>query len=295
MATYVLVFRPPGGLHRDHTGHRDYVSHTGVYGAQTAARGQPGSGRLHGRDRLFELHGLGSSHVYQWYEPLLVAAFLGADADHHNSGIHHLFELDSHGFRSAAAFPYAGTICHRVHFCVRDGRAERLLPGATIARYLPPRDLFRGGPFPHGDGSRGNIWHVRGNVFLVSQDVRANDERNYGEDSFLGDFHGRLFHLYTNALHWAGPKRPAVFSFCGRLSDTADSGAQIHHHRGIRHGSGAASLSVQPFLEHVPWQEGGGKPLGFDDAGVDDSIAAAIRQLWRPASNCVPRSVRAWS
>jgi cytochrome c oxidase subunit 1 len=58
----------------------------------------------------------------------------------------------------------------------------------------------------------GHVWHLRGNLLLVPQDVRTNDERDWGR-SFLAQLCGHVLHLYALPLPWNSWEYPPLLSF----------------------------------------------------------------------------------
>ena len=64
------------------------------------------------------------------------------------------------------------------------------VPGSDFDRHSAARHLLRGRALPSDHGRGGDLRHVCRDILLVPQDVRQDDERRSGQDSFLMTFVG---------------------------------------------------------------------------------------------------------
>ena len=92
----------------------------------------------------------------------------------------------------------------RIAICCRWN--NRAGAGADIAGFLLPRYLLCDGALPPGYGRGVDLWNVRGDIFLVPENVWPDDERRPGQVSLLDYVPRRLRDLRSlsrngNARH----------------------------------------------------------------------------------------------
>ena len=115
----------------------------------------------------------------------------------------------------------------------------------------------------------------------------------------LGKLHFYLTFIGVYAIftpmHYLGiagnPRRYSDFNdveFMAGLMPVHD----VHDLRGVHHRRGADHLRDQPVLEHEEGRKATDESLGSDDARMDDSVAAAVRQLRRRAPGGQSRPLR---
>ena len=112
------------------------------------------------------------------------------------------------GGQDSLRHPHA--LRHRFCLHLRHRRTFRNLFGPAAHRHLFSRHLLCPRPLPLDHGRGGHLWHVRRNRFLVPQNVRPDDERDGGEDSFLDHFRRRVRHFHAHALPGPGRESPAL-------------------------------------------------------------------------------------
>jgi cytochrome c oxidase subunit I len=121
-------------------------------------------------------YGMGPSYVHERDEPLLGVRVLAVDHVHWCAVGHQDIQLAGNDVQRAHTIPYSDVVCDWLRVAVRVGRIERTVPGATGARYSIARHVFRGGTLPPDHGGGGDLRNFRGNVLLVPENVRADDE-----------------------------------------------------------------------------------------------------------------------
>src|SRR5205823_13642178 len=113
-----------------------------------------------------------------------------------------------------------------------------------------------------------------------------------GEMALLAHVHRRVLRLHADALPRPGRQRAPLLGVHGRLPETADSLAPVHHHRGAVHRSGQADFPLPPGAHPAAWTQGLRQPLGGHDARMVHDVASTVRQLRRSAPDRVPRPER---
>ena len=131
-----------------------------------------------------------------------------------------------------------------------------------------------------------------GHLFLVSEDVRPDDERDAGQMALCAHVSRGVRHVHADALARSRGERAALLVVPERLHARIARVAPLHHVRGALSGRGAADLPRQPALEQASRSCGSGQSVGGDLARVEHAIASAVRQLRRRASGRVARTER---
>src|SRR5438552_13029073 len=96
---------------------------------------------------------------------------------------------------SADSLYHADALRDRIRFLVCRGRHYRTGAGPNVTRLLFSRYVFRDRALSPGDGCRLDFRNVRGDVLLVSKDVRPDDEREPWQAALLDHLHRRLCDL----------------------------------------------------------------------------------------------------
>ena len=131
-----------------------------------------------------------------------------------------------------------------------------------------------------------------GHLLLVPEDVRQNDERDAGQDSFL--LHVRLFQL---RLHSALPGRPQGQSAANirnefvRVPAAGAVPSRDRDDRRDRSSNRAAAVRHQLRLQPVRGEKAHCQSVACQHARVGDGLAAAARELQDDADS-LPRPVR---
>src|SRR4030095_10329333 len=97
----------------------------------------------------------------------------------------------------------------------------------------------------------------RCDLLLVPEEVRTNDEREYGSHPFLDYLHWDLCDLHADALSWAsGSPSSILTAYRTRVSARPDSSPEIYDVRRLLHHRRPTRVPVQSLLEHVQGAEG---------------------------------------
>ena len=115
-------------------------------------------------------------------------------------------------YKAADSISDSDAVCHWVRFPFRLRRIERTVSGAAGARYSIARHVFRGRALPSDHGRGGDLWHVCGDLLLVSENVWADDERDLGTGAFLHHPDRDLRDLHADALSGHGGRNAALFA-----------------------------------------------------------------------------------
>src|SRR5207237_2146858 len=124
------------------------------------------------------------------------------------------------------------------------------------------------------------LWNVRRDLLLVSENVRPHDEREPGQDSFLGYLSRRVRDLCSVSRDgnvWNAAALLAIWRI--RVSEAFSPPGHIRHCGSDNHSADSDLVLLQFLLEHVQGQEGDRQSLGSDDARLDDSDSASARQF----------------
>ena len=196
-------------------------------------------------------------------------------------------------YGSRLRFTTAVAVLSRIHLGVRERRDQRLLPGPAVDRYLPARHLLRRRALPLRDGRRGDVRHLRGDLLLVSEDVRPDDERDAGQGALLRSRFIGVYCIFM-PMHYLGlagnVRRYSTFT-----DDYMKGSLPLHRFitmAALLHRRGAAHLLLQPDPEPAPRGQGSRQSLAGDLARVVHQLAAAVRQFRRPPAGGVPRPQR---
>ena len=136
--------------------------------------------------------------------PFSVAGILLPHADHHHPCDHHGVDLGGSLYGSRLRINSASLFALGfISMFVSGGVSGFFLAQPSIDIMLHAT-YFVVGHFHMVMGGRGHVWHLRRNLFLVSQDDRTHDERNFGQNSFLAELRGRVLHLHAVPLSGNG-------------------------------------------------------------------------------------------
>ena len=194
MAALVLVFRPPGSLYRDSAGHGRDFAHPFDLRAQTRLWLSRDGLRdfCHWHAGLFRL---GPSHVHQRHEPVLGGRVFNSDAVNRRALGDQDVQLDRHIVGREDSLYDADVVCNRIRVAICRRWSNRVGAGPNVTRLFLPRYLFRDGALSPGHGRGFHLRNVRGDIFLVSENVWPHDERKPGQVSLLDYVPWRVCHL----------------------------------------------------------------------------------------------------
>jgi hypothetical protein len=134
----------------------------------------PHDGLGHSRHWRTELHRLGSSYVCQRNEPVLRFLLRHHHTHHRGAHGHQGIQLGANAVAGQHSPHGSDAVRNWIHiyFCPR--RPDRFVPRKRGCRSATFGHLFRGRPFPHGDGCISNPGFVRSHLPLVPEDHRKD-------------------------------------------------------------------------------------------------------------------------
>src|SRR6202030_56503 len=167
---------------------------------------------------------------------------------------------------------------HWLRFALRFGRPFGIISRATGSRQPAARDVLRCGALPPGDGRCRNFRNLRGDLFLVPENVRSHDERAAGQSSFLVYVRRCLLHLYANALGGNRRRHPPLRRRQRRRIPAAPSArAPFYDHRGVYYSGSTGPVPDKLFLEPAERTESLEESVEREDARMAHRFAAASR------------------
>ncbi len=187
---------------------------------------------------------LGPSHVCQWHEPVAWHGLHDDDYGDRGSLRNQSLQLARHALGRDHSPHLADALRFRLRVEFLDRRSERRFYGFHAGRYLYPRYLLHRRTLSLRGG--GNYLRlVCGGLLLVSQDVRAQDERRVGKDPLRINLYIFQRRVFSHAFPWRGRAHAAHLQSDPVRVPTADAALErVHHNQRFLAGGLAIFLPV---------------------------------------------------